>query len=85
MVDQPRKPDSGDVPLFESAWQPGQEHVLARVFVLLCVIQHLLTTINPSSSWWQRLKHLLQAFPDLAHVGLDLHGMGVIDGWEQWE
>jgi abortive infection bacteriophage resistance protein len=84
MVDQPKKPGSGEAPLFEQAWQPGQEHRLARVFVLLCVIQQLLTTINPNSSWWQRLKDLLTAFPDLAHVGLDLKGMGAIDGWEQW-
>ena len=84
MVDQPKRPDIGEAPLFEHAWQPGQQHILARVFILLCVIQHLLTTINPGSSWWQRLKSLLLAFPDLTYVGLDLKGMGVIDGWEQW-
>lgn len=84
MVDQPRKPGSGEAPLFEQAWQTGHEHCLARVFVLLCVIQHLLTTVNPSSSWWKRLKDLLQDFPDLAHLELDLNGMGIIDGWEQW-
>lgn len=85
MVDQPAKPTTGDVPHFETAWQKGHEHQLARVFVLLCVMKHLLTTINPSSSWWERLKSLLHAFPDLSHVGVDLHGMGVIEGWEHWE
>ncbi|MFN3882774.1 MAG: Abi family protein [Nitrincola lacisaponensis] len=84
IVDQPKKPDKGEAPLFNQAWQPGQQHILARVFVLLCVIQHLLNTSNPNSSWWLRLKQLLQKFPDLAHIGLDLKGMGVIDGWEQW-
>jgi len=84
IIDQPKKPDSGEVPLFEQAWQPGHENMLARVFVLLCVIQHLLNTINPCSSWWQRLKALLLAFPDLNHIGLDLKSMGVIEGWEQW-
>ena len=84
VVDQPKKPSRGEVILFELAWHSGQEHTLARVFLLLCVIQHLLITINPNSSWWQRLTQLLHAFPDLEHVGLDLGGMGIIEGWENW-
>jgi hypothetical protein len=29
-----------------------------------------------------RLKAHLHAFPDLSHLGLNLKGMGVPDGWE---
>jgi hypothetical protein len=43
-----------------------------------------MTVINPSSGWGQRLVTLLQKdFPDLRHVGLTLHGMGVDASWEQ--
>lgn len=84
IVDQPKKPDEGDVPLFELAWEADQKHTLARVFVLLCITQHLLCKVNPTSTWWQRLKELLADFPDLSHVGLNLDSMGIIEGWEEW-
>lgn len=84
IVDQPKKPDEGDVPLFELAWEADQKHTLARVFVLLCITQHLLCKVNPTSTWWQRLKELLADFPDLSHIGLNLDSMGIIEGWEEW-
>lgn len=83
ITDQPRKPGAGEVPLFEHGWEDA--HIQARPFLLLCIVQHLLTTINPSSTWWQRLTALLNAFPDLTPVGIDLKGMGVIEDWETWE
>jgi hypothetical protein len=39
--------------------------------------------INPSSGWGSRLKQHLQAFPDVAHLGITLQGMGVDAGWDQ--
>ena len=83
IVDQPKKPGRGNAPLFESAL--SSSHNPARPFLLFCIIQHLLNTINPSSTWWLRLKMHLDTFPDLAHLGLNLDGMGVITGWESWE
>lgn len=83
MTDQPRKPAAGEAMLFEQGWE--DRHVQARPFLLLCIVQHLLMTINPTSTWWQRLAALLYEFPDLTPMGLDLRGMGVIDGWEKWK
>jgi hypothetical protein len=55
-----------------------------RPFLLLCICQHLMQVINPSSSWGGRLKqHLVGEFPDLSHLGITLQGMGVDEGWEQ--
>ncbi len=82
IVDQPKKPATGEVPIFESAW--NAPHIQARPFLLLCIAQHLLKTINPSSSWWTRLKQLLLSFPSLDHLDLSLEGMGVIEGWKDW-
>lgn len=42
-------------------------------------------TINPTSTWWSRLTDLLDSFPDMSEAGLNLQGMGVIEGWQQWE
>nr|WP_067297737.1 Abi family protein [Marinobacterium profundum] len=83
MTDQPKKPGRGEVPLFEHAW--GNTHIQARPFLLLCIAQFLLMSINPASSWWLRLADLMGDFPDLEDIGLDLKGMGVIDGWQEWE
>lgn len=65
----------------ELAWtEPyhNDTHVLARPYLLFCIEKHLLSIINPSSTWWQRLERLLQDdFPELSHMGLNLRGMGV--------
>lgn len=83
MADQPRKPSHGEANPFFQGWQDA--HVQARPFLLLCIVQFLLMTANPTSTWWTRLADLLNSFPDLHAVGLNLKGMGVIEGWEQWE
>ncbi len=54
IVDQPKLPRNGEV-----SWTDpfiGNSHCLARPFLLLCISKHLLTTINPSSTWGERLK-----------------------------
>jgi abortive infection bacteriophage resistance protein len=83
MTDQPKKPGQEETPLFEHAW--GNSHIQARPFLLLCIAQYLLMTINPTSTWWPRLKQLLDEFPDLDAIDLNLKGMGAIDGWQEWE
>ena len=82
IVDQPKMPSVGDVLLFDSGWQ--STHVTARPFLLLCITQHLLCTINPHSTWWQRVSDHLGNFPDVSHLDLNLDGMGIMDGWDTW-
>lgn len=83
IIDQPKLPKVGEVSWVDSF--QGEAHLLARPFLLLCIAKHLLSIINPSSTWGQRLKALLSEFPDLQHLGLNLAGMGAVAGWEQWE
>ena len=83
IIDQPKKPSPGEAAFFESGWD--NPHILARPFLQFCIIQHLLCTINPSSSWWEGLSALLGEFPDLTVLDLNLEGMGAIQGWEQWD
>lgn len=82
MSEQPKQPDAGEVPLFEAAWQCP--HTLARPFIHLCIIRHLLIKTSPNSEWWGRLRDHLRSFPALEHLDLSLAGMGVIEGWEAW-
>lgn len=80
IVDQPRLPSSAEL-----AWVTPFEadtHAQARCFLLLRITLHLLRMVNPRSSWPDRMKAHLRAFPDLSHLGLNLAGMGVPDGWE---
>lgn len=80
IVDQPRLPSSAEL-----AWVTPFEantHARARCFLLLRITRHLLGVVNPRSSWPERMKAHLLAFPELSHVGLNLAGMGAYEGWE---
>ncbi|MCK4840847.1 MAG: Abi family protein, partial [Methylococcales bacterium] len=83
VVDQPKLTRIGEVGWIDPFI--GNSHSLARPFLLLCISKYFLTTINPSSTWGERLKKLLINFPDLQHLGLNLNSMGAIDGWEEWD
>lgn len=83
IIDRPKLTAKGQVAFIEQF--RGNTHAQVRPFFLLCITQHLMTTINPSSSWLERLKAHLAEFPDLDHLSLNLYGMGVIDGWKDWE
>ncbi len=63
----------------------GDSHRLVRPFLLLCIIRHCLTIINPNSSWANRLKLLLLEFPNLQHLDVNLSSMGIVDNWEEWQ
>lgn len=83
ITQQPKLPKSNEVPWVEDFL--GRPRELARCFLLLRIILHILDTINPNSSWRNRMQTHLEGFPDLEHVGLNLKGMGVIDNWkENW-
>lgn len=82
IVDQPKLP-----PISEVSWVApfmNNTRAKARPFLLLCIVKHLLTVINPSSTWNVRLEKLLIEFPDLEHLSVNLEGMGYVDGIEGW-
>ncbi|EJI85482.1 Abi family protein [Alishewanella aestuarii B11] len=79
IIDQPKLPDTAEV-----AWIAdftSNNHAIARCFLLLKICQHLLLMINPSSTSPAKMREQLLDFPDLAHIGLDLKGMGVTADW----
>ena len=81
IIDQPKLP-----PAKELAWVAAfeaNEHARARCFLLLKIACHLLRVVNPRSTWPDRLKAHLLAFPSLGHLGMNLKGVGAPDGWER--
>ncbi|WP_308185928.1 Abi family protein [Neisseria polysaccharea] len=81
--DQPKLPPTDSL-----AWlsvfpkKENQEQAKARCFLLLLICKHLLSIINPSSSWYRRIEQHLLTFPELSHLGLNLQGMGAPVDWQ---
>jgi len=83
IVDQPKLPPAGDIPWVNSF--ANNPHALARCFLLIRLLRHLLGVINPTSSWPDRMKQHLLKFPHLSHLGLNHLGMGAPANWaEEW-
>ena len=80
IVDQPKLPSVEEMPWVAPFARSG--HALARCFLLLQMLRHLLAVINPTSSWPARLKTHLVSFPDLDHLGLNVAGMGAPSDWQ---
>lgn len=81
IIDQPKLPPAVQVPSLTAFH--NDTHRQARPFMLICITQHLMQIINPSSSWGSRLKLLLENdFPDLTHLDLGLDRMGVDKEWK---
>ncbi|XEI32720.1 Abi family protein [Aeromonas veronii] len=81
ITEQPKLPHAANLPWVAS--YTNNHHAQARCFLLLRICRHLMAYINPNSSWPQRMRDHLNAFPDLAHLGLDLSGMGAPANWQQ--
>ena len=80
IVDQPKLPKAAEVPWVTHFL--GKGHALARCYLLLCVTRHLIQVIYPRSSWSQRMKQQLQAFPQSQSIGSREARMGLHEGWE---
>lgn len=83
IIDQPKLPSSTEIAWVSNFEGDGADRLRARPFMLFCIIKHLIDNINPNSSWWLRLTDLMMnEFPDMAHIELDLGSMGVVEGWQ---
>ena len=55
-----------------------------RIFRYLCIMQYLLKTICPQSTWGVRLRDHLIGFPTPANNQIGLGQLGVVEGWQHW-
>lgn len=83
IIDQPQLPPSGLLPDFDRF--AGKEDLIARSFLLFCILQYLMKQICPGSSWGERFKTLMSEFPTSATGRAPESDMGCIEGWETWD
>ena len=55
-----------------------------RIFRHLCIMQLLLLTISPNSTWGRRLKVHLESFPAPKNEMVAIESLGVVDKWDEW-
>lgn len=83
MVSEPKMPGSG-----QPAWCvqfAGKRDLLAKPFVYLAIVRHMVEAICPGSEWRHRLADHLLSFPSQASQRKQsVAAMGVPDGWEAW-
>lgn len=79
IIDQPKFPPSSEIPWVAPFETDAQAR--ARCFPLIRMARHLLAVINPNSSWPDRMKGHLLAFPDLNHLDLGLADTGAPPIW----
>jgi abortive infection bacteriophage resistance protein len=77
---QPKLPSVADIEWVQ--YFKTDTHAQARCYLLLVIANQILGVINPGSLWNQRMSEHLTTFPNLSHLGLNLRGMGAIDGWD---
>lgn len=83
MVSQPKMPASGQ-PVW-CAQFAGKPDLLAKPFVYLAIVRHMVEVICPGSQWRHRLADHLLDFPSQASQRkLSVAAMGAPDGWEAW-
>ena len=82
IIVQPKALTQGEFDWYESF--RNNSYLRARPFLLFCIIRHLLRQIRSNPGWRQHFKEVLDNFPNLTHLGLNLNGMGVPDGWQDW-
>lgn len=77
IIDQPKTSGTQS-----TSWEDNVQDK-SRCFYTLLVTQHLLSYINPTSTWGERIETLiLEEFPNLDKVGLGLQSMGMPENWQ---
>jgi abortive infection bacteriophage resistance protein len=78
LVDQPKLPKLGDIAEFDPL--VGKPDINSRLYVVLCILIYFMRGICPNSSWPQRLREMLDTFPNVPK--LTVLDMGFPTDWE---
>ena len=82
VVDQPKLPVAGEVPELDCF--RGKEDLIARPFLLFCIMRYLLDRICPNSGWHERFNLLIDDFPPVRVGGISANDMELVEGWRDW-
>ena len=78
-VDYPSPPRIGELAILDHLAK--DRHAQNRIYAVAAAIQFLLRTVNPTTSWGQRLKDHLASFPSTP--GVSISQSGFPSGWER--
>jgi len=83
LVDQPKFPKTGEISAFDPFTndQLSSQEVSARLYGVLCILLHMLKIISPNSSWRDRLREMIDQFPQVPP--LSISDMGFPLQWQQ--
>jgi len=59
--------------------------LIARPFLIFCIMQFLLQQICPNSHWKERFKELIAEFPEIGAGGINATNMGLAPRWQSWD
>lgn len=64
--------------------QLSSNKMIARSFLLFCILQTLMREICPNSQWHERFKQHMTSFPNISSGHCSLLQMGCPEHWEGW-
>lgn len=79
LADSAKMPKSGEMPLLDHL--SGDSYARYRLYGSAAIMKFLLRTINPTTTWGERLKNLFTTFPNAP--GINLGQTGFPEKWDQ--
>ncbi len=79
IVDQPKLPGKDLLRTF--GYSSSASASTSKIYLVLCILLHFIKQVCPSSSWPQRLKKFILAFPNTP--GLSIKNMGFPQNWDK--
>jgi abortive infection bacteriophage resistance protein len=83
LVDQPKLPKAGEIAAFDPIVNAPllTQEVSSRLYSVICILIHMLKIISPNSSWRDRLREMIDQFPQVP--SLSISDMGFPLQWQQ--
>jgi abortive infection bacteriophage resistance protein len=83
LVDQPKIPKTGQIAAFDPIADDPllSQEVSARLYSVICILIHMLKITNPNSSWRDRLREMIDQFPQVPL--LSISDIGFPHQWQQ--
>jgi len=83
IIDQPKLPNLGQIKWCDNF--VGKQDLIAKPFLLIAIVRHLLLVICPNTQWHVRLARHLKNFPNLySDKKCSIRDIGVEDNWQDW-
>ncbi|MBJ7553768.1 Abi family protein [Marinomonas spartinae] len=83
IIDQPKLPNLGQIKWCDNFI--GKQDLIAKPFLLIAIVRHLILVICPNTHWHTRLKQMLEGFPELkSEKTCSIKDMGAPENWQEW-